>query len=200
MSQIEIACNELVFHFNKKHLEDPTIPMWVVKAKGETYYVHHVSSDMPWSTKETPNNDHTKGSIKFKRCHLIIDDNNEATVKPLTMSDAVRLKKTEPKKIRLIMDYRKQIDEFVEYCNEQEIWHDGVHILPGSCGSRFYATDIKEDDLLLTRMRFPPKMFRELMPNESLYAYYDKTAPNVEPPDYDDDYYNDDEDDDEDAA
>jgi hypothetical protein len=43
-------------------------------------------------------------------------------------------------------------------------------------------------------------MFRELMPNESLYAYYDKVEPNVEPPDYDDDYYEDDEDDDEDAA
>jgi len=174
--------------------------MWVVKAKGETYYVHHVTSDMPWSTKETPNNASTKGSIKFKKCHLIIDDNNEATIKPLTMLNAMRLKKTEPKKIRLIMDYRKHIDEFIEYCDEQNIQHDGVHILPGSCGSRYYATEIKEDDLLLLRMWFPPKMFRELMPNEYLYSYYDKHAAGVEPPDYDDDDYEDDLDDDTDET
>lgn len=200
MSQIEIACPDLVFHFNKKHLTDPTIPMWVIKAKGETYYVNHVSADMPWSTKETPNNDSTKGSIKFKKCHLIIDDNNEATIKPLTMLNAARLKKTEPKRIRLIMDYRKHIDEFIEYCNEQGIQHDDVHILPGSCGSRFYATEIKEDDLLLLRMWFPPKMFRELMPNEYLYGYYDKHAAGVEPPDYDEYDYDDDEDDDTDSV
>ena len=64
--QIEYACKDLVFHFNKKHLEDETIPMWVVKTHGETFYVDHVSADIAWSTKETPNNSHTKGSIKFK--------------------------------------------------------------------------------------------------------------------------------------
>ena len=63
-----------MFHFNKKHLEDPAIPMWVLKTKGESYYVHHVDCNMSWSTKETPDNSHTKGSLKVKDCLLVIDD------------------------------------------------------------------------------------------------------------------------------
>ena len=55
--QIEYKCKDLVFHFNKGHLADPTIPMWVVKAHGVTFYVNHVTSEMPWSTKETPGNE-----------------------------------------------------------------------------------------------------------------------------------------------
>lgn len=69
---------EIVFHFNKKHLEDPNIPMWVVKSKGETYYVHHVDVDkgIGFSTKETPDNPHTKGSIKFKGTLKIVIEND----------------------------------------------------------------------------------------------------------------------------
>jgi len=59
---------EIVFHFNKKHLEDKNIPMWVIKHKGVTHYVNHidVESGVGFSTKETPNSTHTKGSLKFK--------------------------------------------------------------------------------------------------------------------------------------
>lgn len=59
---------EIIFHFNKMHLQDTNIPMWVIKAKGETYYVDHVDmeSGIGFSTKETPDNPSTKGSIKFK--------------------------------------------------------------------------------------------------------------------------------------
>lgn len=59
---------EIIFHFNKKHLEDPNVPMWVIKHKGVTHYVHHVEVDegVGFSTKETPDNPHTKGSLKFK--------------------------------------------------------------------------------------------------------------------------------------
>lgn len=69
---------EIVFHFNKKHLEDPNIPMWVIKSKGETFYVHHVDVDkgVGFSTKETPNNPHTKGSIKFKGALRIVTEND----------------------------------------------------------------------------------------------------------------------------
>ena len=76
MAQTELACKDVVFHFNKKHLEDPAIPMWVLKTKGESYYVNHVDCNMPWSTKETPDNSHTKGSLKVKDCLLVIDDEN----------------------------------------------------------------------------------------------------------------------------
>jgi hypothetical protein len=53
--------------------------MWVLKAKGQTYYVSHVTSDAKWTTKETPDNPHTKGSIKFKNVDLEIN-NDEATI------------------------------------------------------------------------------------------------------------------------
>lgn len=72
-------CKELVFHFNKKHLEDPSIPMWVLKTKGESHYVSHVDCQVPWNTKETPDNPATKGSIKIKNCYLTIT-NGEATI------------------------------------------------------------------------------------------------------------------------
>lgn len=71
---------DITFSFNKAHLQDPTIPMWMLKCKGQTFYVNHVTSDCPWSTKETPDNPHTKGSIKFRHADLTIDENNCATI------------------------------------------------------------------------------------------------------------------------
>jgi hypothetical protein len=58
----------VVFHFNKKSNEDPSLPLWILKVKGETHYVHHVeiSQGVGFSTKETPDNPHTKGAIKIK--------------------------------------------------------------------------------------------------------------------------------------
>ena len=72
---------EIVFHFNKKHLMDPTIPMWVIKCRGDTYYVDHVdvSPGVGFSTKETPNNNSTKGAIKFK-ANLTIEENNNIKI------------------------------------------------------------------------------------------------------------------------
>lgn len=60
-------------------MEDPKIPMWVVKCKGETYYVNHVevSPGIGFSTKETPDNPHTKGSIKLKGNLKIYTENSE---------------------------------------------------------------------------------------------------------------------------
>jgi len=54
--------------------------MWVIKAKGETHYVNHVTSQVGWSTKETPGNPATKGSIKFKSVNIFIDSNNDAVI------------------------------------------------------------------------------------------------------------------------
>lgn len=50
--------------------------MWVIKCKGESHYVHHVNVDkgVGFSTKETPDNPHTKGSIKIKGILKIIND------------------------------------------------------------------------------------------------------------------------------
>ena len=77
---MEMTCKDIVFHFNKKHLEDQNIPMWVLKTKGQTFYVNHVDCNVPWSTKETPDNPHTKGALKVKNCKLVIDENNCAII------------------------------------------------------------------------------------------------------------------------
>ena len=75
-----LECREIIFHFNKAHLQNPEIPMWVLKTKGQTYYINHLDANIPFSTKETPDNPHTKGSIKFKDCILEIDENNNAKI------------------------------------------------------------------------------------------------------------------------
>ncbi len=72
----------MVFHFNKYSVTDPTVPPWVLKTKGQTYYVKHVNALAPFSTKETPDNPHTKGSLKFKNVDVVIDENFEATISP----------------------------------------------------------------------------------------------------------------------
>jgi len=67
--------------------------MWVLKTKGESFYVSHVDCNVPWSTKETPDNPHTKGAIKVKDCLLVIDSENTATLSQLSQEDRERLKK-----------------------------------------------------------------------------------------------------------
>jgi hypothetical protein len=58
--------NRIVFHYNRKHNEDHNIPPWIVKAKGLTYQVHHFTSEVGFSTKETPDNPSTKGSLMLR--------------------------------------------------------------------------------------------------------------------------------------
>jgi len=82
MFNIEIDTkSEIVMHFNKMYLQDPRIPMWVIKTKGITYYVDHINvhPGIGFSTKETPDNSHTKGSLKFKG-KLKINTNNEKII------------------------------------------------------------------------------------------------------------------------
>lgn len=61
----------IVFHFNKAHNQDQTIPQWVIKHKGNTYYINHLKTLIGFETKETPDSEHTKGSLMF-RGRLII--------------------------------------------------------------------------------------------------------------------------------
>lgn len=69
------------FHFNKKHLEFPdVVPMWIVKAKGKTFYVNHVDCETPWTTRENPDHPSTKGSIRIKRGNIHIDANGNARI------------------------------------------------------------------------------------------------------------------------
>lgn len=71
--------DRIVFHYNKEHNQDQTIPTWVVKHKGETHYVHHLDSEVGFKTKESPNNPHTKGSLQFKGVLTIKEEENGET-------------------------------------------------------------------------------------------------------------------------
>lgn len=77
---IEDARN-IDFHFNKKYLEFPDIiPMWIVKAKGTSFYVNHVDCAAAWTTREQPDNPSTKGAIRIKRGTITIDVDGNASI------------------------------------------------------------------------------------------------------------------------
>lgn len=161
----------MVFHFNKKHLEDPSVPMWIVKAKGESYYVEHVECTVPWSTKETPDNSHTKGSIKIKDCLVTIDDENCARITPLTRSDIARLRNAERGITRIITKLGQKLREMLE---KGGIKHGPIKHISGSCSSGFYITDIlSREDAVMLAMLWSTGDYRVLMPNEAYYRWYD---------------------------
>ena len=182
--QIEYACKDLVFHFNKKSIEDPSIPTWVVKAHGVTFYVNHVTADIPWSTKETPGNERTKGSIKFKKCKLTIDSENNATISKLGITDAW-LKHPTRRAARIIFYAGSEVHASLK-ANEYK--HSRMKDVHGSCGSRWVICDIlDEHELTVFALRFTQK-FRILAPNEPYYQDYDnKEYIYEEDDDYDDD-------------
>ena len=170
MKQIEYACKDLVFHFNKGHLTDETIPMWVIKTHGVTMYVNHVTADIPWSTKETPGNEKTKGSIKFKKCKLTIDPDNNATISRLGIADAF-LKPPTRRAARILFGYGSAVHKSL---SAGEYKHSKLKDVEGSCGSSFVICDIlDEHELTVFALRFAGK-FRILAPNEAYYQDYDK--------------------------
>lgn len=73
------TANRVVFHYNKAHNQDQTIPCWIVKHKGQTYYVNHLDSSVGFTTKETPDNEHTKGALQFKGKLTITETDGETT-------------------------------------------------------------------------------------------------------------------------
>lgn len=143
--------------------------MWVVKCKGESYYVNHVSCSLPWSTKETPDNTHTKGSIKIKECLLTIDDDNCATIAELTGSDKVRLRNQERGITRIIFnDY-----QFEQALKKDNIKHSPFKRVSAGCGSTWTVCDIlRAADMTLLALKYPDT-FRVLKPNEHYYRAYD---------------------------
>ena len=182
---MELACDDLVFHFNKKHLEDQSIPPWALKTKGQTYYVNHVECSVPWSTKETPTNSHTKGSIKVKNALLTIDDNNTATIAPLTAQDRNRLRSQIRGYTRLIWG-RSQSAVLEKYIADNQIAHSEIKTFSGGCGSAYVVTDIyKKSDVVALEMAYWGK-FRKLNANEYYYKAYDD--PNYVDDDDEEDY------------
>ncbi len=162
-----------MFHFNKKHIEDPAIPMWVIKARGETYYVQHVDCSVPWSTKETPDNSHTKGSIKVRDCLVTIDEENCATIAKLNIFDKIRLRNAERGITRVIIKqlWIKQLKEKIQ---DLDIKHGPFKSIGGACTSTFYITDIYDREaVLMLQLALSHSDLRVLKPNEGYYKYYD---------------------------
>lgn len=171
-SQIQYKCKDVVFHFNKKHLEDQSIPMWVLKAHGVTFYINHIDANIPFSTKETPDNSHTKGSLKFKDCKLTIRDDNTASLDPLGMFDH---NLPHPKESARIIT--RDGSGLHEALIANEFKHSSFKEVEGACSTDFIICDLLDKNEMLLAMLKYPNQFRLLSPNERYYIAYEKDQP-----------------------
>lgn len=157
-----------MFHFNKKHLEDQTVPMWVLKTAGETFYVNHVDCEMPWSTKETSDNPHTKGSIKVKNALMQIDEDNNATLTKLTVFDKIRLRNQKLGITRIIFQWGSPMHHALK---ANEFKHSTFKNITGGCGTSFVVCDLlKKEEATFAALKYD---FRILAANEAYYHAYD---------------------------
>lgn len=172
---LNYKCSDVVFHFNKKHLEDPTVPMWVLKSHGVTFYVNHVDAEVPWSTKETPDNNHTKGSLKFKNCKLTIDDDNCATLSKLSLLD---FSLPHPKVVhaRIICGYS---NTFHHALLKGEFKHSKIKNIEGGCGTSYIVCDLLDKDEALIALLKYGNSYRVLAENEKYYQEYDKKSDHI---------------------
>lgn len=181
--QIEYACKDLVFHFNKGHLTDETIPMWVIKTHGESFYVNHVTSQLNWSTKETPDNERTKGSIKFKECLLQIDPENNATISTLNLYDKIRLRNQKLGITRIMFGWGSKMHLALK---DNEFKHSPFKNVEGSCGTSYIICDLlKKEEATLAALKY--QGWRIIKPNEAYYTAYDNKGTIWENEELDDD-------------
>ena len=166
--------------------------MWVIKFHGQTLYINHVECNVPWSTKETPDNNHTKGSIKIKNCLLQINDCNEATISRLTLVDKIRLKNQKLGITRIIISEKKfGLTTLKKLIKENDIKHGPIKSIGGACTTTFYITDIYDkEDVTYLALMLTGTDFRQLMPNEAYYKWYDdpRGSKIFIDEDFDDDY------------
>lgn len=168
-SQIQYKCKDVVFHFNKKHLEDQSIPMWVLKSHGVTFYINHIDANIPFSTKETPDNNHTKGSLKFKDCKLTIHDDNTASLDQLGEFDN---NLPHPKEASRIIT-RDSSDLHMALIAD-EFQHSPFKAVEGACSTEFIICDLlNKDEMLLAMLKYPNQL-RLLSPNERYYIAYEQ--------------------------
>lgn len=150
--------------------------MWCLKLKGETYYVNHVDCTVPWSTKETPDNSHTKGAIKVKDCLVQIDQDNCAVISKLTKHDEIRIRNLE-KGITRVMISENNFGgvHLKRLLKERNIKHGPIKTFGGGCGTIYYITDIfnESDVTYLMLILSGSTDFRIIKPNETIYKKYD---------------------------
>ena len=144
--------------------------MWVLKTHGETFYVNHVDANMPWSTKETPDNNHTKGSLKFKEVLLSIDENNSATLRELNIYDKFRLRNQKLGITRIMFKPGTNIHRALQ---SNDYKHSPFKYISGACTSTFVICDLlTKDEATFAGLKHQGE-FRILMPNETYYQEYD---------------------------
>ena len=144
--------------------------MWVLKFHGETLYVNHVDCQLPWSTKETPDNPSTKGSIKVKNALLRIDDDNHATLTELTVYDKFRLRNQKLGITRIM--FRPGTDLYKALA-KNEYKHSAFKNIRGACSSWFIICDLLDKkEATMAALKYT-KDFRILQPNEGYYQDYD---------------------------
>ena len=149
--------------------------MWVVKAHGVTFYVDHVTAEIPWSTKETPDNPSTKGSIKFKRCKLTIDEDNCAVLSKLGILDS---KLPRPRLIHRVLVYYGSA--FHKALKADEFKHTEFKNVSGGCGTSWVVCDLlDEQELTFAGIKYAND-FRILSPNERYYVEYDNAGAWIE--------------------
>ncbi len=156
-------------------MEDSTIPMWVLKTHGETFYVDHVECSVPWSTKETPNNSHTKGSIKVREVLLTIDTDNTAVLTKLTVVDKIRLRNQKLGITRIMFSWGSDMHRAL---SGNEFKHSPFKNVEGSCGTSYVVCDLlKKEEATFAALKY---RFRVLMPNETYYQFYDSKEKYIE--------------------
>lgn len=167
---IEIAAKEVVFHFNKKHLEDATIPPWCLKMQGKTWYVNHVTCELPWSTKETPHGS-TKGAIKVKRAWVQIDSDNNATLTKLTLAHEKQAKQKATEVIIVGWTNARWSSQM------HQVPHSEIQLLEsGGCSSDWWACELySEEDWAAINLQCYPHV-RRFMPNEWQFKDYQSGA------------------------
>ena len=158
--------------------------------------MHHVDCQMPWSTKETPDNPHTKGSLKIKECLLTINDANEATISSLSIFDKVRLR-NQRLGITRIMWTHPQMPTILK---DEGIKHSPFKTIHGACSTAYTVCDLLDKhQVTMLALKYSGR-FRILVPNETQYkAYDDKKLWEKLQRDYDEGEYADDDDDDDQA-
>jgi len=157
--------------------------MWVVKFHGETYYVEHVDCDVSWSTKETPSNSHTKGSIKVKNVLLTIDDDNCARITNLTLIDKIRLRNQKLGITRIIFRYG---DRFHAALKNNEFKHSPFKNVSGGCGTSWVVCDLlRKEEASFAALKYP-NGFRIMSANEAYYKAYDAPGTYIDEDDYPD--------------
>ena len=145
--------------------------MWVIKTHGETFYVNHVTCDIPWSTKETPDNTHTKGSIKIRNCLLAINHLNEARLTELSVWDRVRLRNQKLGITRIIFEWGGAMHQALKI---NEFRHAPFKNVTGGCGTSFVVCDLLDrTEATFAALKY---QFRILKPNEAAYRAYDRSG------------------------